>query len=898
MLHLQTNRRNSAGSIARQFVAVSFVISLAVVARAAELPEGEQLFRTGKYAECASLAAKEANSSWDVDWPVLKINSELAQGKYRAALHSVEEALDDHGSNLRLRLLARTVKRFNGRSDQGDISEDELRRSLADSHGFQSPADRVALGRFLLDRGADPRQILELVYDPLRKTQPNFADAYFATAELALDKYDNALAADTMRKAPKSIADDPQFHYLLARAFLDDDVERAMKEIDAALGINPNHAACHLLRIDRRIDAEDYTRAAAEIEVVLDVNPSQPAAWAYKAVLAHLASDAKSEEAARQQALATWPKNPEVDYLIGKKLSDNYRFAEGAAYQRKSLAFDPEYRPAKLQLSQDLLRLGEEAEGWRLADEIAKHDAYDVSAYNLVTLKDEIAKFRTIGGDGISVRMDAREADLYGDRLVDLLQRCRKTLCEKYDVKLDDPIVVEIFSKQKDFDVRTFGMPGVARGYLGVCFGRVVTANSPASQGERPANWEATLWHEFCHVITLHKTRNRMPRWLSEGISVYEERQANPTWGQSMNEEYRKFILYGGETTPVSQLSSAFLAPESPSHLYFAYYESSLVVEYLIEKYGIDKLRALLTDLGEGKEINEALVIHTEPLNRLDADFLDFARKRAEKFAKGARFDEPELEPDANAAEVAYWVKSHPNNVVGLKRVARAQLKEQKFNEAIESAKQLREIFPTDVGRDNSYALLAEAYRGTKDVDSEYEALEQLASRDGSAVDAYLRLMELGETKQDWTAVAKNAQRMLAVNPLVPAPHRYLARAAEKLGQRDDAIRANQALLLFDTTDIAETHFRLASLLRDDSKPDAARRHVLMALEEAPRFLAAHKLLLELSEHVKDLTTQAAPGSAGVLVSDKTLPSLAPPAEPRANVPSPPDAPQSAPSAK
>ena len=50
---------------------------------------------------------------------------------------------------------------------------------------------------------------------------------------------------------------------------------------------------------------------------------------------------------------------------------------------------------------------------------------------------------------------------------VELLKRARKTLCEKYDVKLDVPIVIEIFPKQKDFDVRTFGMPGVARGYLG-----------------------------------------------------------------------------------------------------------------------------------------------------------------------------------------------------------------------------------------------------------------------------------------------------------------------------------------------------------------------------------------------------------------------------------------------
>jgi hypothetical protein len=40
-------------------------------------------------------------------------------------------------------------------------------------------------------------------------------------------------------------------------------------------------------------------------------------------------------------------------------------------------------------------------------------------------------------------------------------------------------------------------------------------------------------------------------------------------------------------------------------------------------------------------------------------------------------------------------------------------------------------------------------------------------------------------------------------------------------------------------------HFELAELMADNA-PDAARMHVLQALEEAPRFKAAQKLLLKL----------------------------------------------------
>src|SRR5262249_50623707 len=138
--------------------------------------------------------------------------------------------------------------------------------------------------------------------------------------------------------------------------------------------------------------------------------------------------------------------------------------------------------------------------------------------------------------------------------------------------------------------------------------------------------------------------------------------------------------------------------------------------------------------------------------------------------------------------------------------------------------------------------------RRSSDPASEQRILEELAARDGDASPAYLRLMELDETAKDWPSLAKNARRLMAVNPLVPAPHRQLALAAEQLGERDEAITACRALLLVDQSDPAGTHYRLARLLRDANHLKDARREVLKTLEEAPRFLDAHRLLLELVE--------------------------------------------------
>jgi len=256
------------------------------------------------------------------------------------------------------------------------------------------------------------------------------------------------------------------------------------------------------------------------------------------------------------------------------------------------------------------------------------------------------------------------------------------------------------------------------------------------------------LWHEFCHVVTLHKTRNKMPRWLSEGISVYEERQENPTWGQSMNPQYREIIV-SGKMTPVSQLSSAFLAPESPMHLQFAYYESSLVVEYLIDKFGMEALQNILTDLGDGMEINEALIRHTVPLGRLDGDFAKFARERAEALAPNATWDKPDRPVQAKPSALAEWLKENPRNVPALKQYARQLLRDREFKNTLDVAKQLDEIFPDDTGADNSQVLMAAAYRGLSDIENERVALEKLAARAADATPAYLRLMEIGAEAGD-----------------------------------------------------------------------------------------------------------------------------------------------------
>ena len=804
------------------------------------------LFRTGQYTECVDATAVAIRESeFNENLRLLKLRAELELGRYADAAETLDAGLKKFTTSIELRWLGRDVWRFNGQPERATELENEIEQLVKQTPWrYSDAANRLVLGRFLLSRGADPKQVNDGAYNIVKKYQPTFAPAFVASGELALEKNDFALAAQNFEQAVKLDATDADAHFGLALAFASSDPAKAEVAIKAALERNPRHVGCLLLLADEHIDSERYEEAVAALAQVEAINPLHPKAAAYRAVLAHLRNQPESEKQYRETALKHWKTNPEVDYLIGKELSQKYRFAEGAEHQRQALLFSEKFLPAKMQLASDLLRLGQEEEGWKLANEVYEVDGYNIFAHNLVMLQENVAKFRTLEEDGIVVRMDAREADIYGRRVQQLLKRAKQQLTTKYDLTLPAPIIVEIFPKQEDFAIRTFGLPGGA-GFLGVCFGTVITANSPASQGSHPTCWEATLWHEFCHVVTLNKTHNNMPRWLSEGISVYEERQADPAWGQSINPLYRKMLL-DDDLTPVSELSGAFLHPRSALHLQFAYFESSLVVEFLVEKHGFEALQKVLVDLGNGITINDALARHTGALDELDTTFAEFARKRATEMAPDADWSEPELPKRTNAELLAAYVKEHPHNYAALQRQAKQLIADKKFAAARETLDMMRRLYPRDASSEGHLAMSARVLRELKELAQERAVLESLASLKSDNVELFARLCELTSQAEDWDATRKFVQRWLAINPLQPAPHRVASLAAEKLNDHKLAIDSYQALLLLNPIDVADLHLKLATTLQQVGDLSSAKRHVLLALEEAPRFRSAHQRLLDI----------------------------------------------------
>jgi Tfp pilus assembly protein PilF len=828
---------------------------------------------TGQYEQCVESAGNGIIGRIGEEQAILLVKSLMALGKYEKAAYELDVARLSEPLSLRLLMLGYQVNLYTGNPEK---SNDMLNRIYRNATTFQisdwGPTDLVALGEALLLQGSEPKIVLGELYNRALRLDPNCRDAYLASGQLALDKQDYELAATQFRKGIEKFPEDPDMHYGLAKAFYNSDRQAMMESLDKAVLLNPNHAPSLLLIAEHQIDCEDYTNAKTYIDRVTKINPWNPEAWAFRSAMDFINNDSSTSKQNREKALKYWSNNPKVDYLIGLKISQKYLFIDGAAHQRQALTFDKNYQPSKIQLAQDMLRLGQEEEGWKLAEEVYNKDKYNIMAYNLVNLRDHIATFTTLQSDRFIVKMDKREAIAYGDEVITLLEKAEKDLCEKYGAKLENQVIIEYFPDQQDFAVRTFGEPG-GDGFLGVCFGNVITANSP--KPEHPSNWKSTLWHEFTHVVTLNITKNKMPRWLSEGISVFEELQKDPSWGQKMTPQYRQMILEG-ELTPVSELSSAFLSPPTSAHLQFAYFQSMLVVKFIVKNYGYDALKNILNDLANGKDITKAISANTENITKIEAAFDEFAKKQAEELAPNADWEQPEeaqleyFAYDPNSLTV--WLQGHPNSLWALTQYANNLINENKPEQAKEPLNKLIELYPQNVGSDSAYIILSQVYKKLGQTEQEKQILEKFCQYTSDSIYAYTRLMEIATEEKNWKEVVNNCQKYIAVNPLLTSIHLQLSKANEELGQDQPAIDGYKRLLKLDYPDQADLDYRIGRLL-EEKNPQEAKKYVLSALAEAPRFRDAQKLLLKIiekeqnSQETKPETQNQTPAS----VQEKTL---------------------------
>ncbi len=316
-------------------------------------------------------------------------------------------------------------------------------------------------------------------------------------------------------------------------------------------------------------------------------------------------------------------------------------------------------------------------------------------------------------------------------------------------------------------------------------------------------------------------------------------------------------------------------------------------------------MQNVLRDLQAGLPVNVALDRRCEDIAKLESDFDAWLRKQAEGLApkvdwgpmlpdESVTADSTEEKPAADPAEtkppaapknpllddngvlnwprLEAWLREHPNHFVGMMLQADAELKKKDWPAAEQTLKQLIEIYPGYNGRDNAYEKLAAVYQTMQRPRDERAVLEQFVQQTADGVSANLRLIELQSEADDWLAVHASAQRLLAVDPLLRNVHESAARAAEHLDQPTEVATALRRVAQLDPDDPAGVHLRLARALHSIGRNDEAKRHVLQALEEAPRYREAHRLLLKLVRGTSTSERGSAKASAETPTETQSMP--------------------------
>ena len=390
---------------------------------------------------------------------------------------------------------------------------------------------------------------------------PNDPAVHTAWAELFLAKYNRS---DAVRSFQEALAVDDQWapaHLGLARALANENPPVARASAERALEINSDYVGAHLFLAEEALGDRNESAAEASVRRALEINPSSLASLALAASMAYLDDRIEDFEIEVKRALQINPVFGDLYRIVGSHAARAYRFDEAVTLVQKGLQLDPNNPRGLAELGMHLLRTGDELGAREALDLAFANDPFDLITFNLLNMMDTLEGFETFERGDIVLRLHPDESRVLSEYILGLAQEALDELSTRYGMEVDGPVLIEVFPRHDDFAVRNLGLPGMI-GALGACFGRVVTMDSPRARPPGDFNWQSTLWHEIAHVITLQMSGNRLPRWLSEGISTYEEKRKRSEWGRDQVLSFAR-ALNDEAILPLRELNSGFSRPET-----------------------------------------------------------------------------------------------------------------------------------------------------------------------------------------------------------------------------------------------------------------------------------------------------------------------------------------------
>jgi len=827
-----------------------FCVQLAYAASHSPLDPVQELRLAGDYQQALALA----QSALAVDPGNARLLNEI--GELELAGGNLEEAAERFRQVIELaehdRLMAQwnlaEIHRQRGERTIAERLYADIRASFQTEPGLDA-RDLYAIANATRQLGRyDPQLFKDAVqlFDQASRANPSIVDAGIALGELLLEKYNNQEALAVFEEVLEKNDRHPQALLGLARSQHFDYSVESMQTTLSALELNPNLVAARVFLARLLIEQEQHAEAKFEAQQALAVNPVSLEALAMLAVAYYFERDDAEFGRVEAQVLALNSGYANLYTLLADLAAQNRLYREARAFAEKAVQLDPQSWQGYGLLGINQLRLGQMEQGRTNLERSFDGDPYNIWIKNTLQLADSFDDYLQIDEGPFQIVLHRDEAALLGEYIHALAQQAYQQFRTRYQHVPDEPIRVELYPNHADFSVRTLGLAGI--GLLGVSFGPVVAMDSPAARERSAFNWGSTLWHELAHVFHLSMTDNRVPRWFSEGLAVYEERIARPGWGGDVDPGFLLAYL-DGRLLPVSRLNNGFVRPSYPEQVNHSYFQASLVFEFIENRWGLDVIRETLNAFRDSKTPETELVQRLQlDAATLDSEFDAYLRN---KYATALRALSSEIQagqgsvptPDPDQVTVDTGV---PDKYFDQLKLGALLLEQGSLELAEQLLKRAQQLFPQYAGADSSYWMLATLYRQQGKPELAETQLVNMIAINAEHYEANLQLAELRAQRGDPAAAAEALEAAIYIFPYDTELHDALARHLASLEDWDSVVRERRALIALGPVDQAEAFYQLAQAYQKASDRTSAREQVLYALEIAPNFSRAQDLLLTL----------------------------------------------------
>lgn len=699
--------------------------------------------------------------------------------------------------------------------------------------GSWSAEDHTAAGRAYVVLGAEDPQAVRAAlraFDAAVARDSSALEPRLRLGDLFLSKYNAPEAKASYREAIRVSPGTARGLLGLAEVAAFEGSPETSNAVRLALTRNAALVPAQLLLGRIHLDAELYDSALAAAGRALETDSTSVDAWALVGATAFLSGDTAGFARARAQVRVVHPRPALFFSEVAEAAARHRRYAEAARLGAEAVSIDSTQVPALGVLGINLLRLGDMEGGRRRLEQAFALDPFHVWYKNTLDLLDELRTYRTVTSGRFQIVAPADEADLLTMYLVPLLEEAYDSLASRYEYHPPTPVRFELYRRHADFSVRTVGLTGL--GALGVSFGTVLVMDAPSARDPGTFNWGTTAWHELAHTFTLGLSDHKVPRWLSEGLSVVEERRARPGWGADPSVEFLGWFK-AGSLLPISRLSEGFVRPRHPGEIGFSYYQASLLCEMIERDFGRGALVAMLKGYRDGQSTPAIFsrVLRLTP-EALDSRFVAYLRER---------FAIP-------LAAVAAWDGKGPGGgqFIGALEEAAKLGEAGKSEEALALLEGAEKMFPEYTGPGAPALAIAQLQVAKGDKRAAAAALTRHTTRDESALDANVIEARLRREIGDAPGAAAALGRAIWIAPYDAAIHAELAELADQAGNFALALRERRAVLVARPSDPLEARYQLARALARAGDAAAARREILSVLEAAPGFEKAQGLLLQL----------------------------------------------------